>query len=81
MSCGIVDPPRSRWPIRFGSHGPPSTAFGGSAGVLRFDRPVADVLGTVMGEGLGHHYGIGYGDVRVELWALGHQLDLSIIVL
>jgi len=54
-------------------------AFGGTAGVLRFDRPAVDVLSTVMSEGLEHHYGIGYGDVRAELYALAELLDLDVI--
>ena len=56
-------------------------AFAGTAGVLQFDRPAADVLATVMGEGLEHHYGIGYGDVRAELYALADQLDLAVVAL
>ena len=54
-------------------------AFGGTAGVLRFDRPAVDVLSTVMAEGLEHHYGIGYGDVRAELYALADQLELEVV--
>lgn len=56
-------------------------AFAGTAGVLQFDRPAVDVLDTVMGEGLEHHYGIGYGDVRAELYALADQLDLAVVSL
>jgi L-fucose isomerase-like protein len=56
-------------------------AFAGTAGVLRFDRPAVDVLDTVMGEGLEHHYGIGYGDVRSELYSLADQLDLAVVAL
>lgn len=56
-------------------------AFGGTAGVLRFDRSASDVLSTVMAEGLEHHYGIGYGDVRAELYALAEQLELDVVTL
>ncbi|MDH3753245.1 MAG: hypothetical protein OEU32_05160 [Acidimicrobiia bacterium] len=56
-------------------------AFAGTAGVLRFDRPAGDVLATVMGEGLEHHYGIGYGDVRGDLYALAGQLGLAVVSL
>lgn len=56
-------------------------SFSGTSGVLRFDRPVADVLDTVMTEGLGHHYGLAYGDVREELRALAALLRLSIVEL
>ena len=56
-------------------------AFSGTGGVVRFDRPVTDVLDTIMGEGLEHHYGIGYGDVRAELHALADRLGLDVVVL
>ncbi len=58
---------------------PPS--FGGTSGVLAFDRPAAEVLDTVMNEGLEHHYGLAYGDVRDELRALAALLDLPVVEL
>ncbi len=54
-------------------------AFSGTAGVARLDRPVDDTLSTVMSEGLEHHYGIAYGDVRPELRALADQLGLAVV--
>ena len=56
-------------------------AFSGTAGVARFDRPVDDVLNTVMSEGLEHHYGIVYGDVREQLAALAALLDMPVVEL
>ncbi|MEA2011225.1 MAG: hypothetical protein U9N78_11025 [Actinomycetota bacterium] len=56
-------------------------AFSGTAGVARFDRPVAEILDTVMGEGLEHHYGIVYGDVREELAAVAALLAMPVIEL
>jgi len=56
-------------------------AFSGTAGVARLDRPVDDVLTTVMGEGLEHHYGIVYGDVREELAALASLLSMPVVEL
>ncbi len=56
-------------------------AFGGTAGVLRFDRPAVEVLSTVMHEGLEHHFGLAYGDVRAELYALAETLDLGVVAL
>ncbi len=56
-------------------------AFSGTAGVARFDRPVAEILDTVLGEGLEHHYGIVYGDVRDELAAVAALLSMPIIEL
>lgn len=58
---------------------PPS--FSGTSGVLRFDRSVDDVLATVMDEGLEHHFGIVYSDVRESLEALASLLSMPIIEL
>ncbi len=55
--------------------------FSGTAGVIRFDAPALDVLGTVMERGLEHHYGIVYGDFRAELRALADRWDLPVIAL
>ncbi len=54
-------------------------AFSGTAGVVRFDRSVADVLSTIMVEGLEHHYGIVYADVADELRALAALLELPVV--
>lgn len=54
-------------------------AFSGTAGVIRFDRPVDDVLSTIMTEGLEHHYGIVYADVTSELRALAALLELPVV--
>ena len=56
-------------------------AFSGTAGVIRFDRSGRDVVDTVMYDGLEHHYGLVYADVRDELRALAglwgiHVIDL-----
>jgi len=56
-------------------------AFSGTAGVARLDRPVDDVLATVMDEGLEHHYGIVYGDVRGQLAALAALLSMPVVEL
>ncbi|MFV9673133.1 MAG: hypothetical protein ACNYZH_07895 [Acidimicrobiia bacterium] len=56
-------------------------AFSGTAGVVRFDRPVDEVLSTVMDEGLEHHYGIVYGDVREQLSALASLLSMPVVEL
>ena len=53
--------------------------YAGTGGVLRFDRPVEEVMDTVLTEGLEHHYGIVYGDVRPELRALAAELGLPIV--
>jgi L-fucose isomerase-like protein len=54
-------------------------AFSGTAGVVRFDRSVDAVMSTVMGEGLEHHFGIVYGDVRDELHALANLLSIATV--
>ncbi|MGK0274215.1 MAG: L-fucose isomerase-like protein [Ilumatobacter sp.] len=53
--------------------------YAGTAGVIRFDRSVEDVMETIMTEGHEHHYGIVYGDVRPQLHALAAQLRLPVI--
>ncbi len=56
-------------------------AFSGTAGVAEFDHPVDEILDTVMGQGLEHHYGIVYGDVREQLAAIAALLGMPIIEL
>ncbi|NNF69524.1 MAG: hypothetical protein HKN01_07100 [Acidimicrobiia bacterium] len=56
-------------------------AFSGTAGVVEFDRPVRDVLDTIMGQGLEHHYGIAYGDVAAELEALAGRWGIPVVEL
>ncbi|RME74841.1 MAG: fucose isomerase [Chloroflexi bacterium] len=56
---------------------PPS--FSGTSGVLRFDRPAAEVLNTVMQEGLEHHISITYGDYVPALLALAEMLRLPVL--
>jgi L-fucose isomerase-like protein len=56
-------------------------AFSGTAGVLRVDEPVDALLATVMGEGLEHHFGVVYGDVRRELETLAAQLGIAVVML
>lgn len=54
-------------------------AFSGTAGVARFDRPAAEVLDTILAEGLEHHYVIAYGDHRPALRAMAASLDLPVL--
>ncbi len=56
-------------------------AYSGTAGVVRFDRPLIEVMDTVMREGLDHHYGFTYGDVRAELRALAGRWGIPVIEL
>lgn len=51
-------------------------SFSGTSGVLRFDRPAAEVLDTIMREGLDHHICIAYGDHVAPLLKLAELLDL-----
>jgi len=53
--------------------------FSGTAGTLRFDKPAADVLATIMSEGLEHHYGIAYGEYQEDLLALAARWNLPIV--
>jgi hypothetical protein len=56
-------------------------AFSGTAGVIRFDTPVPQVLDTIMTEGLEHHYGLVYGDVRAALFATATELGIPAVML
>jgi L-fucose isomerase-like protein len=53
--------------------------FQGTCGVLRWDRPVADVLATVFAHGLEHHLGIVYGDHRDALVALAAEWGMPVL--
>jgi hypothetical protein len=54
-------------------------SFSGTSGVLRFDRPAAEVLDTLLGEGLEHHISLTYGDHEPALLALARMLDLPVL--
>jgi L-fucose isomerase-like protein len=54
-------------------------SFTGTSGVLRFDRPAAEVLATIMDQGLDHHIALTYGDYVAELLALAKLLDLPVL--
>ena len=56
-------------------------SFSGTSGVVRFDRPIADILDTIMKNGLEHHFSITYGDHTDALHALAKQLGLEIVEL
>jgi L-fucose isomerase-like protein len=56
-------------------------AYSGTAGVVRFDTPLPEVMDTIMREGLDHHYGFTYGEVRPELEGLAARLGIPIIPL
>ncbi|MDH3605527.1 MAG: hypothetical protein OER12_00865 [Acidimicrobiia bacterium] len=58
---------------------PAPLPFSGTAGVVRFDKPAADVLATIMAEGLEHHYGIVYGEYEEELLALAAKWELPVV--
>mgnify|MGYP000695145478 CR=1 FL=1 len=52
-----------------------------TSGLIRFDKPASEVLDIVMKEGMEHHYGIAYGDLRHPLYLLVKQLDLPVFEL
>lgn len=54
-------------------------AFTGTSGVLRFDRPVADVLPDLLNCGLEHHMALAYGDHVDTLLSLADALDLPVV--
>jgi L-fucose isomerase-like protein len=54
-------------------------SFTGTSGVLRFERPAAEVLHTMLGEGLEHHVSLTYGDHVPALIALANMLDIPVL--
>jgi L-fucose isomerase-like protein len=54
-------------------------SFAGTSGVLRFDQAAAEVLDTVLSEGLEHHISLTYGDYVPSLLALAKMLDLPVL--
>ncbi|MEM9106250.1 MAG: hypothetical protein AAGC96_11405 [Pseudomonadota bacterium] len=54
-------------------------AFTGTSGVVRFDRPVSQVLPDIMNSGLEHHMALAYGDHTDALLAAAAALDLPVI--
>ncbi|MGF1544171.1 MAG: L-fucose/L-arabinose isomerase family protein [Parvularculaceae bacterium] len=56
-------------------------AFTGTSGVMRLDRPAREVCGTIVDEGLEHHYAIAYGDHRDALRGVAFALKLPVLEL
>jgi L-fucose isomerase-like protein len=56
-------------------------SYTGTSGVVRFERPVREVLDRVMEEGLEHHYSIAYGDVVPQLESLAQYLGIPVVSL
>ncbi len=54
-------------------------SFTGTSGVLRFDRPAAAVLDTILTEGLEHHFSLTYGDHFEALILVAEMLDLPVL--
>ena len=56
-----------RMAVATGEAIPTEMVFPGNPVRVRFKTPVAQVLDTIAGEGIGHHWMIGYGDVSEAL--------------
>ena len=56
-------------------------SFGGTSGVLRFDRPAMAVIDDLLSFGLEHHVSIAYGDHRAALRAVAAKLELPVLEL
>jgi len=56
-------------------------SFGGTSGVIRFDRPALEVFDTVMRAGLEHHFCIVYGDHRESLRAWAGLVGIPVLEL
>ncbi len=53
--------------------------FSSTCGVLRWDESVDDVLDTIFGFGLEHHYGVVLGDHREALAALADRWNVPVV--
>ena len=53
-------------------------AYTGTSGVLRFDKPVSDVLPDMIACGLEHHMALAYGDHADALEAAAKTLGLGV---
>ncbi|HRW46650.1 MAG TPA: hypothetical protein P5333_03985 [Caldilinea sp.] len=56
-------------------------SFTGTSGVIRFDRPAAEVFDTIMRAGLEHHVSITYGDYQEELRGFARLAGLAVLEL
>ena len=56
-------------------------AFSGTAGVVRFDRPVNEMLDRILASGLEHHVSIAYGECRPLLRGVAAELNLPVLEL
>jgi L-fucose isomerase-like protein len=54
-------------------------SYTGTSGVIRFDRPAAEVLNMILSEGLEHHVALTYGNHIPALLALAKMLDLPVL--
>ncbi|RYH08624.1 L-fucose/L-arabinose isomerase family protein [Tropicimonas sp. IMCC6043] len=54
-------------------------AFTGTSGVVRFTRPVGEVLADIIASGLEHHMALAYGDHRATLRATAAELGLPLL--
>ncbi|EFL88445.1 L-fucose/L-arabinose isomerase family protein [Ahrensia sp. R2A130] len=53
-------------------------AYTGTSGVVRFDKPITDVLPSMIGCGLEHHMALAYGDHADALEAAAKTLGLGV---
>jgi L-fucose isomerase-like protein len=56
-------------------------SFTGTSGVIRFDRPVAEVTAAMLEMGLEHHVSIVYGEARGALRAVAGRIGLPVVEL
>ena len=54
-------------------------SFTGTSGVVRFDRPVSQVLPDIMNSGIEHHMALCYGDHRQTLREVATAMSLPVL--
>lgn len=55
--------------------------FSGTSGVARLESGATTAFDTIMSNGLEHHYGIAYGDLRAELASYAHVIGVDVLSL
>jgi L-fucose isomerase-like protein len=56
-------------------------SFSGTSGVIQFERPINEVLDTIMRQGIEHHFSLTYGNHAYALKTFAKRLGLEIVEL
>ena len=76
---GIIES-KHRMFITTGEALPTKLILRGNPSIVRMDSPVKDVLNTIVGNGVAHHYAVVYGDYKDDLIEFCRLLDMELIL-